>query len=129
LKLAVPTSADVMNIGIVGTATKATLSDSEFDLSIIFAPVTVNFGTTGILTVDFSDPAWDCNPSQKCVLAVNGSGSTPGNETQTVTARFTLTQLDQNGGNPPAQVPEPGVLLLMGAGLTGLVWARRRKAA
>lgn len=119
-----------MNIGIVGTATKATLSDSEFDLSIIFAPVTVNFGTTGILTVDFSDPAWDCNPGQECVLAVTGSGRvTRGNETQTVTARFTLTQLDQNGGNPPAQVPEPGVLLLMGAGLTGLVWARRRKAA
>lgn len=32
------------------------------------------------------------------------------------------------GGAPPASVPEPGVLLLMGAGLLGLVAARRKSA-
>lgn len=132
LKLSVPTLADVMNIGITGTATKATLSDNVVDLTVDFAPVTVNFGTTGQLTVDFSTPAWDCNPSQVCVTAISGNGTvTPGAETQTVTARFTLTQLDQGGGGggvPPSQVvPEPGVLLLMGAGLMGLGLARRRK--
>ncbi len=33
------------------------------------------------------------------------------------------------GGTPPQQIPEPGVLLLMGAGLLGLGLARRRKPA
>lgn len=32
------------------------------------------------------------------------------------------------GGTPPASVPEPGVLLLMGAGLLGLAAARRKSA-
>ena len=34
-----------------------------------------------------------------------------------------------NGGTPPSQIPEPGMLLLMGAGLMGLGLARRRKPA
>lgn len=33
------------------------------------------------------------------------------------------------GGTPPASVPEPGVLLLMGAGLLGLAVARRKSAS
>jgi hypothetical protein len=35
----------------------------------------------------------------------------------------------QGGGTPPFQVPEPGALFLMGAGLLGLGMARRRKSA
>lgn len=31
-----------------------------------------------------------------------------------------------NGGDPPAGISEPGVLLLLGAGLMGLAWVRRR---
>lgn len=34
---------------------------------------------------------------------------------------------EDNGGTPPLSIPEPGVLLLMGAGLMGLGLARRRK--
>lgn len=34
---------------------------------------------------------------------------------------------DDNGGGPPQQIPEPGMLFLMGAGLLGLGLARRRK--
>lgn len=33
----------------------------------------------------------------------------------------------RNGDIPPSQIPEPGMLLLMGAGLMGLGLARRRK--
>jgi hypothetical protein len=33
------------------------------------------------------------------------------------------------GGTPPFQIPEPGMLLLVGAGLVGLGLARRRKSA
>ena len=35
----------------------------------------------------------------------------------------------REGGTPPFQIPEPGMLLLMGAGLMGLGLARRRKSA
>jgi len=34
----------------------------------------------------------------------------------------------KDGGRPPQQIPEPGVLLLMGAGLMGLGLASRRKS-
>lgn len=34
---------------------------------------------------------------------------------------------DGGGGTPPSQIPEPGMLLLLGAGLAGLGLARRRK--
>lgn len=128
LKLSVPTLADVMNVGITGTATKASLSDSAIDLTVAFDPVIINFGTTGQLTVQLSAMSWDCNPSQVCVLETNGPNVIPGSEIQTTTARFTLTKLDTNGGDP-GSVPEPGVLLLMGAGLMGLGLARRRKSA
>lgn len=133
LKLLQPNSADVLNVGITGTATKATLSDNDIDLTVAFAPAIVNFGTTGQFTVQLSTMSWDCNPNQECVIKITGNPSnptvTPGDESQTTRARFTLTQLDTTNGGGGGSVPEPGVLLLMGAGLMGLGLARRRKSA
>jgi len=40
-----------------------------------------------------------------------------------------LSWYDTGGGTPPFQIPEPGALFLMGAGLLGLGLARRRKSA
>lgn len=34
-----------------------------------------------------------------------------------------------DGGTPPSQIPEPGVLMLLGAGLLGLGLGRRRQTA
>lgn len=38
-----------------------------------------------------------------------------------------FVRLGSGGGTPPLSVPEPGVVLLLGAGLVGLGLARRRK--
>jgi hypothetical protein len=127
LNLTSPVSTTGLNVGVTGTIT-GNLPDGAGDLSVAFAPVTVNFGTTGQFTVDFTDPAWDCNPSEVCLFkAAHGIfPDTPGSEIQTITARFTLTQLDQAGGDP-ASIPEPTTLALLGLGLAGLGLARRRQ--
>jgi hypothetical protein len=114
---------EIGNAGLV-TATSGALNDDTTDLEIRFDPVLVDLGDeNAAFTIDFSDPSWNCNPgTQDCGL---------GNpQTRTISATFRLTRasvVEPKLLVGPTSVPEPGVLLLMGAGLMGLGLARRRK--
>jgi hypothetical protein len=53
----------------------------------------------------------------------------PGQTTVKEMGHLSVYYRNGEGGTPPVQIPEPGVLLLVGAGLMGLGLARRRKSA
>jgi len=83
----------------------------------------------------FKDGA-DTNLVGYLLTAGNGTYSTPftnlpfplsGNSAQKNVSHISVYY--REGGTPPSQIPEPGVLMLVGAGLLGLGLARRRKAA
>lgn len=93
--------------GSVGT-TLGALNDAAQDLWITFAPITLDLASTGLLTVDFSDPSWTCNPgTEGC-----GFGDP---QTRSIWASFTLDR-QPSSNDTVVSVPEPAtwLLLLMG---------------
>lgn len=100
-----PFMGQVQQIAVTGTTT-GVFNDAAIDLSIVFDPVLVDFGTGGRFTVLFDSLYFAANP-------------------QTVTQNVRIT-LDNPGSTA---VPEPAMIGLLGLGLLGVAASRRRKRA
>lgn len=95
------------------TATTGSVSDSGVDYVIDWAPITVDFGSSGQYSISLTD------------LTFNGAGTQTQNATIRLLALDTNTDSDTILLQAPNGLPEPGGMALFGLGLLVLGGLRR----
>jgi PEP-CTERM motif len=94
-------------ITAAGLATAGSLSDSGVDFSILWSPLTVDFGDGGQFLISLNN------------LAFSGTAA------QIQTATITLLR-EPEVPVPPIDTPEPSTIALFGLGVLGLAFTRRK---
>jgi hypothetical protein len=97
------------SVTATGVATAGSVSDSQEDYVIDWAPVTILFGHGGSFRLSLTD------------MALFGEG------TQAQTATMTLLSLSDDG-LPANDVPEPATAALLAIGMGSVALIRRRRA-
>jgi hypothetical protein len=97
-----------------GTAIAGSVSDSFPDYTIDWAPIFVPFGTGGLFQIDLNDLGF----------TDNGGGQSGQVQTQTATIK-----LLNESTTPTGVVPEPSTIALLGLGLLGAAFGRRKPGA